>query len=80
MQTATRRDQFRCQDCGVTQPEHIKKHERKLDVHHIVPARQFDDPGKRNAMDNLVTLCRVCHAKWERMSGLRPNTREQPAD
>jgi 5-methylcytosine-specific restriction endonuclease McrA len=43
----------------------------KLDVHHIKPAQAFDDPTARNAMENLVTLCRSCHKKWEGIP-LRP--------
>jgi len=67
------RDQARCQHCGRTEPEHLEKYGCKQEVHHIQKARDFDDPEKRNAMGNLVTLCKgECHAKWEKMSPLRP--------
>jgi len=33
-----------------------------------------DDPEERNAAENLITLCRDCHQRWERMAeaGIRP--------
>ena len=68
------RDQARCQDCGMTESEHMDIYERKLNVHHITPARQFDNPKKRNAKSNLITLCVSCHAKWEQIAPLRPDT------
>lgn len=66
------RDDFECQTCGMTQTEHLEEYDRKLDVHHIIPARQFDedDPSK-NMMENLITLCRGCHRSWEGVP-LRP--------
>lgn len=68
------RDQARCQQCGRTEPEHLREHGRKHTVHHIQKARDFDDPEERNAMDNLITLCctKECHSKWEKMAPLRP--------
>jgi 5-methylcytosine-specific restriction endonuclease McrA len=75
------RDQARCQDCGMTEADHVEEHGEKPHVHHVVPAREFDEPEERNAMANLITLCRSCHlGKWESMPGLRPDTREQTAD
>jgi transposase len=71
---------FQCEDCGMPQEDHLDWCNRKLHVHHVIPARQFDDPEKRNAVSNLVALCIPCHRKWESMPGLRPDTREQPAD
>lgn len=56
------RDQARCQDCGITAPEHIEENGRGLDVHHKVPYREFDDPETAHELSNLVTLCRSCHS------------------
>ena len=69
-----KRDGYRCVRCGTTQEEHKERHDQKLHVHHLTKARQLDDPEKRNAMSNLVTVCRDCHDKWERVAaaGLRP--------
>lgn len=56
------RDQARCQDCGLTAPEHIEECGRSLDVHHKVPYREFDEPAEAHELSNLVTVCRSCHA------------------
>jgi 5-methylcytosine-specific restriction endonuclease McrA len=72
-QQVRKRDGFECVDCGLTQEEHLKKYRRKLEVHHIRKARDVSDAADRNALENLVTLCRHCHlAKWEKMAPLRP--------
>lgn len=58
----------KCAGCGVDESEL----RRRLDVHHIVPAREFDDPEKRNDESNLVAMCRNCHkSRWEGIP-LRP--------
>lgn len=66
------RDGYECQGCDLTQEAHKEMYGRALSVHHITPARMFDDPVRRNAMDNLVALCMACHRRWEAMSPLRP--------
>lgn len=65
---ARKRDNYRCQACGVFQ----QKHGRSLDVHHIVPFKSFEyiaDENENyllaNDFDNLITLCRACHAQME---------------
>lgn len=59
-----------CGSCGLEGSENA----RMLDVHHIQPARSFDDDEARNAMENLVALCRPCHMVFEQMAPLRPQT------
>jgi len=67
------RDGRRCRDCGLPEREHIIRHGCKLHVHHITPARSFDDDERRNDTDNLITLCAPCHlGKWEPMQPLQP--------
>jgi len=69
------RDQARCQHCGRTESEHIEQYGSKHAVHHIIPARKIAKAERRNAMENLVTLCRGdCHHRWEKMAPLRPET------
>jgi len=68
------RDNYECQGCGMSNEEHIKEYARRLSVHHITKADNFDDPEKRNAMDNLIALCMSCHGKWERISPLQYET------
>lgn len=66
-----RKSQARCcLDCG--KPEHELPF--RLPVHHIVKARSLKDapPEVRNGDDNLVALCPECHARWEKISPLRP--------
>jgi hypothetical protein len=58
------RDEHECQVCGVTRVENGQR----LDVHHIQPVREFEDPQDAHRLDNVVSLCRSCHAKVERGS------------
>lgn len=48
------RDNYKCVDCGFAEKE-------KLLVHHIDESRKTG--VLNNSPDNLVTLCRGCHAK-----------------
>jgi len=60
------RDNKRCRVCGMAQKEHLSEYGRRLSVHHIIPARDFDGEGSEcNKMSNLVTLCMGCHHEWE---------------
>lgn len=47
------RDDFVCQDCGETRL-------RFLQVHHII----WRSAGGTHDLDNLKTICRVCHTKY----------------
>lgn len=65
---ARKRDDHQCQHCGMTQAELG----RKLDVHHIVPFREFgyvieenDNYRQANRLSNLISLCPQCHRKVE---------------
>jgi len=52
-----RRDNYKCQSCGMTEKEHLTVYGKRLDVHHI----DYDkDNSKEN---NLISLCRRCHSK-----------------
>ena len=66
------RDNHSCQICGQSQEEHLEACGKRLNVHHITPAKNFGDPERRNAMDNLITLCLPCHRKAEQMAPLLP--------
>lgn len=53
------RDGYRCQVCGsleIGRPHH---------VHHKVPFRTFASALEANRLENLITLCPVCHRKVE---------------
>ncbi len=45
-----------CQHC----PSTINLH-----VHHKIPFRMFDSPDEANDLENLITLCDVCHRTEE---------------
>lgn len=68
---ARKRDGHRCLRCPMTEKEHINKFGEGLHVHHVRPFRTFRDEGGNvdyeaaHALDNLVTVCRVCHNTWE---------------
>jgi thymidylate synthase ThyX len=47
------RDDYRCRVCG--------KRGRKLTIHHIIPI--WADPDLAHVIDNLATVCRLCHRK-----------------
>jgi 5-methylcytosine-specific restriction endonuclease McrA len=56
------RDNHECQNCGMTEEEHLIVYGRVLDVHHI-------DYNKQNCKeDNLISLCTGCNlrANWNR--------------
>lgn len=57
---ARKRDKQLCQVCK-TKPC------KRLDVHHIIPIRDFDgDWENANKLENLITLCRVHHFQVEK--------------
>jgi 5-methylcytosine-specific restriction endonuclease McrA len=68
---ARARDGYVCQRCGVSQEEIGEK----LDVHHRIPLRYWESHEYANQMDNLVSLCGLCHktvewqATWVPMDG-----------
>jgi len=68
------RDGHECQDCGMSSEAHKQSYGRDLSVHHIQKARNAGSDEERNAMENLVTLCMGCHAKWEKVSPLKFQT------
>lgn len=52
-----KRDNFTCQNCGMTEEEHLIVIGRNLDVHHI-------DYNKQNCKkDNLISLCQSCNIR-----------------
>lgn len=76
--TRLERDGYECAVCGRENEEYKQTHGRGLDVHHITPLRRFVTDGeldheRANSLDNLITLCRACHARWEGIE-LRPQT------
>jgi hypothetical protein len=65
-QKAIRRDEWRCQDCGLTMKAHQCIWDGGLHVHHRAKFREFEDCESANRLKNLITLCRECHFEKER--------------
>ncbi len=63
------RDGRTCVDCGLPEEWHKRMYGVKLHVHHKISPWDSDDPDVHNAMENLVTLCAICHRKCERDTG-----------
>jgi len=57
------RDHYTCQTCG------REEDGKALDVHHIIPFREFGlvRYKEANQLSNLITLCRPCHVKAEKL-------------
>jgi hypothetical protein len=52
-----KRDNYECQNCGMTEEEHLIVHGQVLHIHHI-------DYNKENCKeDNLITLCGGCNVR-----------------
>lgn len=49
------RDDHECQECG--------SEDVRLEVHHIKPIREFEDPQNAHYMENLITLCVKHHRR-----------------
>jgi uncharacterized C2H2 Zn-finger protein len=62
---ALERDGIECVVCGMGQEEHQDTHGCDLHVHHVQPIATFETPEEANSLENLLTLCRACHTKWE---------------
>lgn len=54
---ARKEDNYTCQCCG----DIMSESDKVFDVHHIIPQKE----GGPDALDNLVLVCRSCHAKIE---------------
>lgn len=58
---------YKCEHTGITQKEHKEKYGKGLDVHHIVPFREFgvENHEEANRLDNLRVLSCTEHGCWE---------------
>lgn len=81
---ALTRDGFECRSpgCELTDEDHRSEFGRGLHVHHVRPLASFESDGaidyeRANSLANLVTVCVCHHDLWERMSPLRPDTRQK---
>jgi len=56
---ARRRDGYRCQVCGLLETD------RSHHVHHKIPFKTFASFLEANRLENLITLCPICHPRVE---------------
>ena len=62
---ALRNANSECEECGMSNTDHVDAYSQELHVHHIIPFREFDSEEKANNQDNLKVLCSSCHKKAE---------------
>jgi len=62
VQAVLERDNFQCQECGMTQEQHILIFGTRLNIHHK-DGNGKDAIIKNNDVNNLLTLCHDCHAR-----------------
>jgi hypothetical protein len=63
---ALERDDWSCVLCNYSNDAHVERYGQGLDVHHRRKFRSFESAREANRLENLVTLCRDCHANVER--------------
>jgi 5-methylcytosine-specific restriction endonuclease McrA len=73
---ALERDDYRCQNCGKSADEIGQN----PDVHHITPLADFEDPQDAHRLENLIVLCRQCHAAVESGETPVPTRKERPSE
>jgi hypothetical protein len=56
------RDEYRCTNCGWSYEQWNRSDPRNLEAHHIASHAK----GGENTMENLVTLCNICHDEMHR--------------
>lgn len=65
---AINRDGYKCKVCDMSREGHYEQYGQDLDVHHKIPSRKFEKVDDANYLINLVTTCRSCHGKLEKIS------------
>jgi hypothetical protein len=64
-----KRDSYSCRRCSISEDLHKDKFGRSLEIHHISPFSAFGgDYEEANKLSNLVSLCKSCHHKMEKLS------------
>jgi len=69
-QLALQRDNWQCQECGMTNEQHILLFGEGITVHHKDGKGRYSNE-KNNDLDNLITKCIRCHAREDRLRVLK---------
>ena len=56
------RDNWTCQNCGMTQEEHVYAFGRSITIDHIDGSGRYAE-NPNNSLSNLQTLCLRCHGR-----------------
>jgi 5-methylcytosine-specific restriction endonuclease McrA len=64
-QKCLERDEYECRACGMSQAEHHEQFGTGLNVHHVIPHREFESTEAANDVGNLVAACSSCHSRYE---------------
>lgn len=62
-QQALERDGHECQVCGMSESENQDQFGVGLNVHHVTDVAEYDDPSDADVLENLESLCSICHGK-----------------
>ncbi len=62
VQEVLERDNFQCQNCEMSQEQHIIIFGTRLDIHHL-DGKGRNARIKNNDINNLICLCHICHRK-----------------
>ena len=63
-QEVLERDNWTCQECGMTNEQHILLFGRGISVHHK-DGKGRNSEEKNNDLNNLITLCLRCHSRLD---------------
>lgn len=61
---ALKNSDYKCSRCNITNDEHIKKYNSRLNVHHkdnLGRNKQKNGEKSNNSLENLIVLCVSCH-------------------
>lgn len=61
---------YKCEKCGLTDAESMKKWDRHLDIHHI-DGKGRTSKKPNHSRSNLIVLCRICHMAIHHPQGRR---------
>ncbi len=68
---AFERDNWSCQECGMTNEQHLIIFKKIITIHHI------SGDKKDSSLNNLVTLCLRCHVKKDRRRIVKEKEKEK---